>query len=167
MFHFHDFANLSTMKRHYVASPKFTCNGHQWELWVFPGGSGSAEEGYVSVFLKHLSYEAITIRIDINVIDKFGKTNTDLTSTELEYACAGNYVGLGWNDFTSRSDILDESNKILDDNGTLTVVVYIEEVEESTDIFVPKNPFANILEEMLNDEATADICFEVSAAEKK
>ena len=48
------------------------------------------------------------------------------------------------------------------DNGTLTIVVSIE--EEPTDVFVPNNPLVKMIQEMFNDEATADVCFEVSTA---
>ena len=75
-----------------------------------------------------------------------------------------NKANWGLPNFNSRSNILNESHDILDDNGTLTVVVYMEEIKDPTDVFVPKNPFANVMEEMFNDEATADICFEVIAA---
>ena len=160
-FHFHDFANLATTKHHYIASPEFTCNGHQWELNVYPGGCNKAAEGQVSVYLKHLSKETITVGNDINIVDKFGKQMTDYTLSKDEFT--GN-KGRGWKDFICHSDILDESQNMLDDNGTLTFVVSMEEVEELTTVFVPKNPFADIQEEMFNDETTADVCFEVIAA---
>ena len=163
-FHIHDFANLSTTRDHYIESPEFTCRGHQWELRVYPGGAGGAEEGKVSAYIRHLSEEKITVDIDINVIDKFGKQIAATNMTTNEFS---GKQGRGWKNFFFLSDILDESQNILDSHGTLTVVVYIEDEEESTTVFVPKNPFSNILEEMFNDEDTADICFEVSNAGEK
>ena len=166
-FHFHDFANLATTKDHCVASPRFTCNGHQWELRVYPGGASEATEGNVSVKLKHLSDEAITTRFDVKLIDKFGKMKKALHSLGKKVFTADTNLGFpmwGWANFFSRSDILDESEYILDDNGALTVVVSVE--EEPNDAFVPNNPLVEMMHEMFNDEATADVCFEVSYAEE-
>ena len=73
--------------------------------------------------------------------------------------------GWGLVDFISRSDILDESQNILDSNDTLTVVVSIE--EEPATAFVPENPFVKMMQAMFNDDATADVCFEISTAGQK
>ena len=161
-FHFHDFANLSTTKDHYIASPEFTCHGHRWKLEVYPGGASNAAEGNVSAYLAHLSNETITIRFDINIVDKFGKLNTDKMFIFDEFS---GVVNGGWKDFMSRSDILDKSQNILDDNGTVTIVVSIE--EEPTTVFVPKNPFVKMMQEKFNDQNTADVCFEVSSADER
>ena len=160
--HFHNFANLSTTRNHSIASPEFTCYGHQWQLGVYPGGDSDAAEGNVSIYLRHLSQRTITASFDIKVIDKFGKTEADNSSTKYEFNAN---KSLGWHNFISRYDILDESQHILDDNGTLTIVVSIE--EEQTDVFVPPNPLVKMMEAMFNDEATADVCFEVSTAGEK
>ena len=162
---FHDFSNLSTTKSHYIVSPKFTCNGHQWRLRVYPGGCNKAAEGQVSVYLIHLSKETITTRYGINITDKFGKLNTVEDLIMAKHKFTGRASSSGFSDFISRSDILDESQNILDDNGTLTIVVHMEEVP--TTVFVPKNPLVKMMQEKFNDEATADICFEVSAVGEK
>ena len=161
-FHFHDFANLSTMKEFYVASPEFACNGHQWELHVYPGGDSTAAEGNVSLFLAHLSKETITVRYGIKVIDKFGNTKKANTSAKRVFTASDN--NWGWRDFISRSDILDESQNVIYGNGTLTFVVSME--EEPTDVFVPKNPLAKMMQDKFNDEAAADVCFEVSIVDE-
>ena len=163
-FHFHDFAKLSTTRGDFVASPKFTCNGHQWELWLHPGGDSLAAEGQVSIYLYHVSGETITVRYGMNVIDKFGKQRAASKLAKYEFT-TGYVHGRGWKDFISLSDILDTSKNILDDNGTLTVVVSIE--EEPTDVYVPKNPLLKMIQEMFNDQTTADVCFEVSSSGEK
>ena len=166
MFHFHDFANLSTTTDHWITSPQFTCSGHQWELEVYPGGDSSADEGKVSFYLHHL-LQGITTRIDtrygIKVIDKFGKAWKD--SYVIRHEFAADSEPWGYANFISRSDILDESKNILDDNGTLTVVVYMWEEEEPKSVFVPKNPLAKMMREKFNDQTTADLCFEVVSTE--
>ena len=160
-FHIHDFANLSSTREHYIESPEFNCNGHQWELWVYPGGNIEAEEGKVSVFLYHVSKEAITTRYEIKLIDNFGNEKKSL-STKHEFTATSK--SRGWKDFFTRSVILDESRNILDNNGILTVVVAIE--EEPTDVFVPNNPLVEMIQELFNDQNTADVCFEVSSADE-
>ena len=163
-FHIHDFANLSTTKGHWIASPEFTCNGRQWELRVYPGGSEYAADGKVSVFLTQLSEGTITTRYGVKMIDKFGKTKKSLYSKGRQIF-KGRDNSWGSNNFVSRSVILDESQNVLDSNGALTVVVSME--EEPTTAFVPKNPLIKMVKDKFNDEATADICFEVSSSEGK
>jgi hypothetical protein len=159
-FRFHDFTNLATTKDHFVASPEFNCNGHQWDLRVYPGGNDQAGEGKVSVFLAHLSKETITASYGIKIVDKFGNTKKANTSVKRVFIANKNW---GW-DIISRSDILDESQNILEDNGTLTLVVSI--AEEPTTAFVPKNLFVNMMQKMFNDQNTADVCFEVGNADE-
>eukprot|EP00986_Skeletonema_menzelii_P015449 scaffold11756_cov151-Skeletonema_menzelii.AAC.14 len=163
-FHFHDFANLTTTKKLFIASPEFSCNGHQWQLHIYSGGNHAAEgEGNVSAFLHHLSEEAITTSYEVKLIDKFGEPKEAIfRSTKTEFAAN---KSRGWPDFISRSFILDESQNILDDNGTLTFVVSIE--EEPTTAFVPQNSFVKVMGGMFNDQNNADVCFEVSSAGEK
>ena len=161
MFQFHDFANLRTTKNRFVTSPKFTCFGHQWELRVFPGGDNLSAEGKVSAYLAHLSKGTITATVVIKVIDMFGRKTEK--ATELTKKVFDDINGWGNPNFISHSKILDRN--FLDFDGSLTIDVWIGEVEESTTEFVPKNTFANIVEEMFNDEDTADICFEVNDSE--
>ena len=160
-FHFHDFANLCTTKNHSIDSPEFTCNGHQWELRIYPGGKGEAAEGTVSAYLNHRSKGRITTSYIAKIIDKFGEIAMEGSSPERR-TFDGDSKSWGFPNFISRSTILNESNNILDHNGTLTVVVSIE--VEPTTVFVPKNPLVRMMQKMFNDETTADVCFEVSAA---
>jgi hypothetical protein len=161
-FHIHNFATLDTTEDHYIASPKFTCNGHQWELVVYPGGEDRATEGNVSAFLSYLSEGRLTTSFEIKILDKFGNVKK-VKSDKREF---NRYICRGYYNFISRSDILDESQHILDSNGTLTVVVSIEVEEEPTTAFVPENPFVNMMKEMFNDETTANVCFEVTDERK-
>ena len=160
-FHFLDFKNLCTTKGHYIKSPKFICNGHHWELSVYPGGYSEAAERQVSVYLCHRTEGRITTRFGIQIIDKFGKEKRAY-STKKEFFSNSDPLW-GWhNRYIPRSVIIDESQNILDSNGTLTVVVSME--EEPTTVFVPQNPIVKMIKDMFDDETTADVCFEVSAA---
>jgi speckle-type POZ protein len=63
-----------------------------------------------------------------------------------------------------RSDILGESSNTLDSDGTPAVAVSMK--EDPSAVFVPKNPLNKLIQGMFLNEDTADICFEVSSAEK-
>jgi hypothetical protein len=161
-FHFRNFATRRKTKgRHSIPSPEFTCNGHQWQLRLYPHGS-KADEGYVSARVYHLSEGSITAAFEIKILDKFGNVKK---ARGWKYVFNG-YKNWGWKNFISRSDILDTSQNILDSNGTLTVVISMEVVEEPTTAFVPKNPFVDMILKKFNDETTADVCFEVADERK-
>ncbi len=164
-FNVKNFKDLPTTRDHFVETPEFSCNGHQWALKIFPGGDDEATEGYVSIFIHHRSKGAIEINYELMVIDKFGrKKNGKQILREPDHFHG--MSGIGWPKFIKRSDILDESKNILNSDGTLTVVVSMK--EEPSDVFVPENPFQKIvLKDMFLDEDTADVCFEVCSAEVK
>ncbi len=157
-FHFNlqNFKDLTTTKDHCVETPEFSCNGHQWYLDIYPGGDDTADEGYVSIFLHLRSEGNIAINYELSIIDKFGKKRETLLHTQ---SFEGVGKGYGWPDFIKRSFILDESKNILDSDGTLTVAVSIK--EEPSTVFVPKNPLLNMIQGMVLNEDTADVCFEV------
>jgi speckle-type POZ protein len=157
-FLFHNFATLRTTTNHYIASPEFTCNGHQWLLLLYPGGESDATEGYVSAYLEYLSEGSITTSYEVRILDKF---ENDKKAKRADKNVFNGNKRWGWPHFISRSDILDESQNILDSNGTLTVVVSMEVEEEPTTVFVPDNPLVKMVLDMFNDETTADVCFEV------
>eukprot|EP00985_Skeletonema_marinoi_P030630 scaffold32969_cov78-Skeletonema_marinoi.AAC.1 len=69
----------------------------------------------------------------------------------------------GWKDFCRRSSILFISKNILDDNGTLAVVVSIK--GDAASPFVPSNPMSSLITSLLLDEETADVWFEVGSAD--
>ena len=156
------FKDLPTTKGHYVETSEFSCNGHEWVLRIYPGGDNSATEEYMSIFLYHRSPGSIKTTFELKILDKFGKQNKEFCENARCFSNDGNW---GWGDFILRSDILDESQDILDSKGTLTVIVSIK--EEPTDVFVPKNPLVKMVKGMFLDEATADVCFEVSSIEAK
>ena len=65
--------------------------------------------------------------------------------------------------FIKRSDILDPSQSILDDDGTLKIVISMK--DEQKQPLVPKNLLVNMVQSMFLDEETADVVFEVSTVE--
>jgi speckle-type POZ protein len=160
-FHFNvkNFKDLPTTTEHFVVTPEFSCNGHNWVLIIYPGGYDPADEGYVSIFLFHRSERSITANFELMVIDKAGKKRSAIESSHHFEGSGIQGDGRGSPTFIRRSTILNEHQNILDSDGTLTIGVLIE--EEQTDMFVPKNPLHKMMQGIFLDEATADVCFEV------
>ncbi len=126
-----------------VNTPEFSYNGHQFGLKIYPGGDRHATEGYVSIYLTHLSEGSITVNCKLMIIDKFGNIKKVLQperTFSFEGAGKGKItVGAGkgkvYRNFIKRSYILDESRNILDSDGTLTIAVSIK---VPTDVSVPE-----------------------------
>ena len=155
-----NFKDLPTTRDHYVETPGFSCNGHQWYLKIFPGAGedDQAGERYASIVLFHGSEGSITACYRVVIIDTAGKNNN--MSAQATDSFEGKGHGRGVN-YLKRSDILE----MLDSDGTLTVDVSMK--EEPSDVFVPKNPLNKLIQRMFLNEDTADVCFEVSNAEAK
>eukprot|EP00984_Skeletonema_dohrnii_P007006 scaffold2495_cov116-Skeletonema_dohrnii-CCMP3373.AAC.1 len=161
----HDFANLPSGRDQYTESPAFECNGHQWQLRVCPGGRRSAHEGFVSVLLKLCSPGTATATFVPNILNKFGSRVYRLPVAQPFDVISGGVYGV--TNFAKRSHVLDPSKNMLDDNGTMAIIISIKEetTEALPTAFVPKNPFNNMIQEKFLDEETADVCFEVSSSE--
>jgi hypothetical protein len=153
-----EFQRSPNDKGTFFVTPAFMCNGHEWDLEVYPGGGDVAPEyeGYVSIYLSHRSEGNITANFALSIIDKFGKQKK---ARQITNGFEGIEAWSGFHDFILRSDILDESRNILDSDGALKILVSIE--DEQSDVFVPKNPVRNMIQGMFLDENTADVCFEV------
>jgi speckle-type POZ protein len=161
---FHAFRDLSTEKEHAIDSPTFLCNGHEWFLRMYPGSCTDAENGQITIFLHHIGSESTELIFKVSILDRFGREYCR-RACETSFNKDGMKSGVGWDDFIHLDTILDESRQILDSNGTLAVVVSIK--AEPAAPFVPKNPFPKMMQGLFLDEETADVCFELSVAEKK
>eukprot|EP00984_Skeletonema_dohrnii_P007939 scaffold2926_cov109-Skeletonema_dohrnii-CCMP3373.AAC.11 len=164
---FHRFQELSTGRGMCISSPKFEYNGRKWCLHFYPGGHAEAPEGYVSVFLKMCSKGScfdckVAVRIAFETALGFKVSERQKPAANDGKSCRG------WTDFMKRSDILDHGS-LLDKNGTLAVVVFITMTKECLSVqpFVPKNIFNDLMQGLLFDERTADVCFEVSSVDMK
>jgi hypothetical protein len=160
-FEVQNFKDLPTTKNHYVETPECSCNGHEWCLTIYPGGDNEAIDGLVSIYLHHRSEGSITASFELKILDKFG--NKNICSKAATSSFEGMGKGFGWPFFMTRSYILDESKKVLDSDGTLTVAVSMK--EEPSDVFVPKNPLLETIQGMFLDDDTADVYFEVCHVE--
>eukprot|EP00985_Skeletonema_marinoi_P008397 scaffold3787_cov90-Skeletonema_marinoi.AAC.2 len=155
---FHDFADLPSAFDQYTLSPKFTCNGHRWCIKLYPGGTGEAREGYLSLYLQHCSGGNATAAFEVSVLDKFQRVKKTQKAKLLNFDDDTN--SWGCDTTVKRNKILDQSENILDDNGTLAVIVSIK--RDTTAPFVPNNPMSSMITGIFLDEKTADVCFEVS-----
>eukprot|EP00984_Skeletonema_dohrnii_P025218 scaffold14331_cov83-Skeletonema_dohrnii-CCMP3373.AAC.7 len=158
---FHDFAALPSALGIYTRSPEFKCNGHQWSIAIYPGGRTEASAGNLSLYLGLCSGSGDAMAtFELSVLDKFQrKKKFTMQFMDGSFVSDGG-SGWGWDNFCYRSYILNQSNNILDDNGTFAVIASIK--RDSAAPFVPSNPMSRMITGMFLDEETADICFEVS-----
>ena len=70
--HFHGFSDLDSAKGKGIDSNPFDCFNHKWKVRLYPGGSSRAEDGMVSVGLRHLSYNEVTIYFNMLIKDSEG-----------------------------------------------------------------------------------------------
>eukprot|EP00984_Skeletonema_dohrnii_P004977 scaffold1761_cov78-Skeletonema_dohrnii-CCMP3373.AAC.10 len=154
----HDFADLPSAVGKYTRSPEFKCSGHRWCIKLYPGGTDEASVGYLSLVLQLCSGGNATAAFEASFLDKYQSVRHTMRGTEQSFH-SGRLRG--WPQIVSRSYILNQSNNILDDKGTLAVVVSIK--RDSASPFVPSNPMKSMIMGMFLDEETADVCFEVNA----
>lgn len=105
----------------------------------------------------------------LRILDKFGNANGSRTFTNTFVGSKATNMH-GWRELILRSDILDESKNYLDSNGTLVFMLSLSMKEPTTArpaVFVPQNPFINLMQQKFLDKETADVCFEFSSAEVK
>eukprot|EP00956_Cyclotella_meneghiniana_P025945 scaffold55148_cov49-Cyclotella_meneghiniana.AAC.14 len=127
LIHYHNFANLPQERgQSYLHSPKFNCLDREWYLSICPGGSNSSQEGMVAAYL-YLGpgYTSDFITIDFDIILK-NKTGDDFRfNSDPGILFPRKKNARGWPNYASRDEILDSSNNILNDDGTLTFEVRI------------------------------------------
>ena len=162
---FNGFEGLTTVKEEFIAAPKFSCFGHQWQLVIFPGGDDDSSAGYVALRLQNCTEEAIGV--DYKFIIKHPSGGGDI-SRGTGKLCKFSRVrsdpvgdvgpAKGYRNFAPRSMLL---NYLVD--GALIVEVHIRTNKhgQQSAPFVPENPSVqNTLKEFGNEE-TADVKFEV------
>ena len=158
---FHNFANLSTETDEYEYSPQFSSLGHEWRLVIYPGGTEDSDEGYVVFDLCNRSNRNIKLEYGYSVRDAAGKEVVHKKPSTNEFgACDTNGGNNSWayDDFAKQSTLIDALI-----NGTLVIEVRMRLVDtnKSMPLFVPKNPINKNLLELLDDEESADVVFEI------
>jgi speckle-type POZ protein len=118
----------------------------------------------VSIFLANRSEGSVSATFEVKILDKLGGTKKVLRLDNLFSGVANDWKACGWSNFITRSGILDQTQNILDDDGTLVVVIAIKEDAPALKPFVPKNPFHKMVQNKFLDEETSDVRFEVSGS---
>ena len=163
--HFHDFENLPAEKDKSVSSPEFMCAGNEWSLVIYPGGDGEAMEGMVSVYLRNKSPTRIKASYSVSFI-RSDKTiyipDWELVEEECDFN-PKQYNRMGTEDFISREEILDKSNKFLK-GGTLTFFIRIKPVKDHYCLPAKPQPELNLgenISKLYGENQTADLAFKV------
>ena len=153
---FHRFADLTTTRDEYVASPEFSSLGHKWRVDIYPGGVGHSAEGYVAIGLMNMSNKRIEIEYGYCVKDADGKEVVHKKPNTAKEFKAGTMHGCGH--FAKRSKLI----KSLE-NGTLVIEVRMRIVDtcKPTPLFIPQNPINKNVLELFDDEESADVVFEI------
>ncbi len=150
---FDNFEELPSVRGHVVKSSKFSCFGHEWCLYIYPGGNpvrGNRCKGMAGVYL--------------NRVEKFGKRlNLEMkigvkSEDDVEFKANVEFgrlqqTGWGWDYFPARSILLEEFLE----EGALTIYVSLRLQE-----FIPNNPASSIMLKLFGDEKSADVVFEIS-----
>jgi len=157
---FHGFANLTTTR--VVASPEFSCFGHQWKVAIWPGGRSNSEEGYAAVTLANFSTTSIKIQYSYSVRKENGKEVVYHESRTEEFSAASEDKNArSVKNFVKRSKLMESLVY-----GSLVIEVRMKlpstaTTDKSITQFIPTNPlYKNVLQKFM-DEETADVVFEV------
>ena len=158
---FHGFANLPTTRDEDVVSPLFLCLGYQWVLKLYPGGDEDSTEGYVAVELCNQSNTSIKIQHGYSVRDDEGKEMVYHEPDTDKFAALSSEEGNSWtiNDFAKRTKLM--KSRV---NGSLVIELQMKmSADSSTTQFIPTNPLCKNVFQLFNDEASADVLFEVNS----
>ena len=125
---------------------------------IYPGGNRDSNEGYVTITLDNLSDKSIRVDYGISVKDDAGKEVVHKKPNTNEFGGIDTPTYLN---FATRSTLIDELV-----NGTLVFEVRLRPavarmMKKSTSLFIPKNPININILELLEDEESADVMFEV------
>ena len=158
---FHNFADLSIETDEYEESPEFSSLGHEWGLEIYPGGSDVSSEGMVAITMSNMSSdESIKVEYGYSVKDDAGKEVVYKKPHINEFAACGSsgHNCRLTNNFSKRSKIMKSLV-----NGSLVIELRMRLVDKnkSTPPFIPQNPINKNVLELLDDEESADVIFEV------
>ena len=157
-FCFHKFADLPIWEdlRFLEASPHFSSLGVEWILDLFPEGMENSAEGYVAIGLQNMSNKSIKIEYGYSVKDADGKEVVHKKpKTAKEFAPGGCH---SYSNFAKRSKIMKSLV-----NGSLVIEVRMRIVDtcKPTPLFIPQNPINKNVLELLDNEESADVIFEI------
>ena len=161
-FKFDNFASLSSEPDHAAWSETQTdCNGHDWRLVLWPGGSSEYEEsGWIALDLESGNNDILDVRCIFSVKNANGST-----SEVCEFEYKFNMGGICECDkILKRSVILDETNRILQ-NGAFCINVGIQVKDDRDHLFQPKSDHSKNMLKLLRSGEDADAFFIVGGRE--
>ena len=147
---FHDFPNLP---RGRMLSPEFLCMGHPWKVKT---DRSKSDDGWLALYLCASEGNAH--------MECFGFSLKVIAPGNSYYEATGEITGNGRNEGQYRfAKIL--SIKQCMGNGVLDIQVNLWSPQSDRQVFVPKNPFNTNMLQLLTDEESADIVFQVGGQE--
>ena len=155
-FKFDNFASLSSEPDHAAWSETQTdCNGHDWRLVLWPGGSSEYEEsGWIALDLESGNNDKLDVRCIFSVKNANGST-----SEVCEFEHRFDKGGICECDkILKRSVILDETNRILQ-NGAFSINVGIQVKDDIDHLFHPKSDHSKNMLKLLRSGEDADAFF--------
>ena len=121
-------------------SPSFTIHGLDWYLRIHPGGAASATtDDAVSLYLrcKTASDQNVAVQAEFSLALCRPRDG----SIDYLMSCPANAFRRkrkGWPNFVTRSRLLDPTSRLLDEDGTLTVVVAVQLfIDREVDFVLP------------------------------
>ena len=168
---FHNFANLPSKRGQSVNSPSFQCaNGYEWKLRIYPGGKVSSQNDNMLGFilLCHCRPDAkVVAEVDVRLMTSRGvvyKIHKSYGMNSFYLDAVLGYKGFGRANFAKRSEILERSNRILN-NGALVFEVRIKP-NRGYCCQLPVRTMQpgiadNIFDKLFNDKGSADVAFQV------
>ena len=136
-FKFEDFASLSSETGASVYSEVQTdCNGHKWNIKLYPGGKSTTESGWIGLFLHTKNKEALDTKFTLSLKDKERETVKE-RELEFTFKCNCNDAGYGNHKFMKRPVILDAEKNILKD-GALYIDVTIQVKDKADGLYDSK-----------------------------
>ena len=121
-------------------SPSFTIHGLDWYLRIHPGGAASATtDDAVSLYLrcKTASDQNVAVQAEFSLALCRPRDG----SIDYLMSCPVNAFRRkrkGWPNFVTRSRLLDPTSRLLDEDGTLTVVVAVQLfIDQEVDFVLP------------------------------
>ena len=174
---YHNFTHLPNNKGDHTDSRTFRACGLDWYLRIHPGGAASANgSDFVSLYLRCKTAAEQNVDIQAEFSLALLKNDGQIDSMMSCPCNAFRRKRKGWPNFITRTRLLDRSSNLLDEYGTLTVLVKIQLFQERDTNFVPRNNVglikllteANTLpnsdcgeEERSNTANTSDVKFSV------
>mmetsp|Transcript_21967 Transcript_21967/g.47707 ORF Transcript_21967/g.47707 Transcript_21967/m.47707 type:complete len:437 (-) Transcript_21967:42-1352(-) len=137
---YHNFTHLPHKKGDHTDSLPFIAHGFDWYLRIHPGGAASANgEDFISVYLRCKTAAEQNVAIQAEFSLALLRSDGQIDSMMSCPCNAFRRKRKGWPNFINRSRLLDRSSQLLDEYGTLTVIVKVQLFQERDTNFVPRN----------------------------